>query len=105
MRLGTKILLLTLAIALGLAAVNIGVVSKNLAGHEVARAEGAIDAAVSDYFDRMNQRHRQVWGFVRLLLGEPNYRPLLELIGSDDEETRVPNVAQLRDEVLGRTLQ
>ncbi len=80
MRLGTKILLLTLAITLCLAGIIVWVVTRDLTAHETERAQADIGRAVSDYFERIESHHtRTVYPITRTLVEDPQNRAQLEV--------------------------
>jgi hypothetical protein len=87
MRLGTKILLVTLAITLGLAGIIVWVVTRDLTRHETERAQADIGRAVSNYFERIELLHDKVRSIVLLLLEAPHNRAQLELLDEEDEAT------------------
>ena len=88
MRLGTKILLVTLAITLGLAGVIVWVVTREVTAHETERAQADIRRAVSDYFERIESLHGTVYSIVHLVLEDPHNRAQLELLEQGDESTK-----------------
>ena len=107
MSLGTKILLLILALTLGLSGAVIWLVTASVTAHETERARAAIGQTVRFFVDNIRVRHRQIQREVRLVMEEPNHRALLEQVGSsrDDAEAHRYVLAQLRDEIFGRTVQ
>ncbi|MCP4250448.1 MAG: adenylate/guanylate cyclase domain-containing protein [bacterium] len=107
MSLGTKILLLILALTLGLSGLVIWLVTASVTSHETDRARAAIGQTIRFFMDNIRDRHRQIQREVRLVMEEPNHRALLEQIGSsaDDVEAHRFVLAQLRDEIFGRTVQ
>lgn len=104
MRLGTKILLLILAITLGLSAVIIWVVTRAVTANEVARAKGTIAKAVSNYFEGVEETHQRDAVVVRLLMGEPLYRSNLERLRDGDADSKEFARAQLSEELFGVTI-
>lgn len=87
MRLGTKILILTLTITLALSGTVVWVVTRDLTAHETSRAHADIDRAVSGYFSRIEALHERVHDFVTLVIEDPQNRSQLELLDSGDEST------------------
>jgi class 3 adenylate cyclase len=88
MRLGTKILLVTLAITLGLAALIIWVVTRDLTEHETQRARADIRRAVSDYFQQIDALHDEAEGYVRVLMEDPQNSAQLEALSNDEASAR-----------------
>ena len=76
MRLGTKILILTLTITLALAGIIVWVVTRDLTKHETDRARADIRRAVDAYFDRINTRHDAYRKVVTQVLQEPQQSAL-----------------------------
>src|SRR5688572_9144248 len=105
MRLGTKILLLILAITLGLAGMVIWVVTRAVTQRETKRAGADIKRTVTDYFTGVEEMHLRNARIVRLLLGDPKSRAELFRLESADAESKAFAVAQLRDEIIGRAVQ
>lgn len=106
MRLGNKVLAVTLGVTLGLSGSVVWVVSHNVTARETRRAQDDIRAAVAQYFDHIESLHRErISAFVRLLMGDPQYRVLLEEIEVDDSRQKELALAQLRDEIFGRVVQ
>src|SRR5690348_5578685 len=88
MRLGTKILLVTLAITLGLAGLIIWVVTRDLTDHETQRARADIARAVSDYFQQIDALHDEAEGYVRVLMEDPQNSAQLEALSNDEPSAR-----------------
>ena len=88
MRLGTKILLLTLAITLALAGLIVWVVTRDLTAHETDRAQSDIRRAVSDYFGRIESLHGEDIRLVTLLMEDPQNLARLEALDASDDERR-----------------
>lgn len=88
MRLGTKILILTLAITLALAGLIVWVVTRDLTARETERAQSDIHRAVSDYFARIESLHAEVLRFVTLLMEDPQNAARLEALDEGDEQAR-----------------
>jgi class 3 adenylate cyclase len=88
MRLGTKILLVTLAITLGLAGLIIWVVTRDLTEHETERARADIRRAVSDYFQQIDALHDEAEGYVRVLMEDPQNSAQLEALSNDEPSAR-----------------
>ena len=105
MRLGTKVLLLTLAVTLGLSGVVIWVVSADITSHEIERAHATIQQAVTGYNDRIDTLHTQTDRYVRLLMEDPQYRALLDQVEFADDTSRQLALAQMKEEIFGRIVQ
>ena len=88
MRLGTKILILTLAITLTLAGIIVWVVTRDLTAHETARARADIHRAVKGYFDRIGELHGSLDGLVTTVTEEPPNRAQLEALDAGEEAPR-----------------
>jgi class 3 adenylate cyclase len=88
MRLGTKILILTLAITLALAGLIVWVVTRDLTANETDRAQSDIRRAVSDYFERIESLHAEDFRLVTLLMEDPQNGAQLEALDSGDERAR-----------------
>src|SRR3954471_21971689 len=102
MKLGTRILLLMLLITVGTAAALAWVVTLNVTRYETRRADERISQAIGQYVTRLEDRHHQVDRIVRALLEAPAPRSQLQ---AADEAQDPAAREQLRQEVLGRTLQ
>lgn len=85
MRLGTKILILTLTITLALAGIIVSVATRDLTGHETQRARADIRRAVKGYFDRIDALHDQYRTKVTQVIEDPQIRSQLELLDGGDE--------------------
>lgn len=105
MRLGAKVLLITLAIALGLAGMVIWVVTQQVTSQETPRARRAIQTAVAQYFDDLDRRHRGISGYVTLLLQDPAVRAEFDRLESDNDRELKLAQTQFSEELFGRTLQ
>src|SRR5207253_3196697 len=105
MRLGTKILLLTLAATVGLSGTVIWVVSHDVTAHEVQRARRTIKWAVSGYFASVEERHQSDARVIHLLIEDQNIRPQLFRLEEGDAESRRFAQAQLGQVIFGETLQ
>lgn len=105
MRFGTKILLLTLAITIGLSGVVVWVVTDRITSSEDERAHREIRRAIRDYTDEIDRTRK--WGLrtVRLLLEDPQIRAYLQQLDEVGPEGAPEAVAQIRDEIFARTLQ
>jgi adenylate cyclase len=84
MRLGTKILLLTLAITLSLAGIIVWVVSRDVSRNETERAQADIERAVSDYFGRIKSLHERAAELVEILNEEPANAGQLEQLDAGE---------------------
>ncbi|HTL27598.1 MAG TPA: SpoIIE family protein phosphatase, partial [Tepidisphaeraceae bacterium] len=102
MRLGTKILLLMLLITIGTAATLAWIVTLNVTRYETRRADERISQAIGRYVSQLEDHHRQIQKVVRALLEAPDARSQLQAA----DEARDPSaLEQLKQEVLGRTVQ
>src|SRR3954452_2242721 len=101
MKLGTKILLLMLLVTIGTSALLAWIVTLNVTRYETRRAQERITAAIDRYVARLEDRHRQVRTIVQNLVEAPAPRSQLQAVESGDDAAR----EQLRQEVLGRTVQ
>jgi hypothetical protein len=88
MRLGTKILILTLTITSALAGIIVWVVTVDLTGHETDRARADIRRAVAAYFGRIDALHELVRKVVTPVIQDPANRSQLELLDGGDESAR-----------------
>ncbi len=88
MRLGTKILLVTLAITLGLAGLIIWVVTRDLTEHETERARADIRRAVSNYFRQIDEKVESDGKVVRVLMEDPQNIGQLEALSNDEPSAR-----------------
>src|SRR6185436_18621024 len=104
MRLGTKILLLTLAATVGLSGTVIWLVTRDVTARETDRARHTIKAAVSGYFQSVDARHQRDAQLVRLLMENPVYYALLDPLESGDAEQKRFARGQLSDEIFGKHL-
>lgn len=103
MKLGTKLMLVTLALTVGITLFVGGFVTATVTSHEESRARAQIsDTIRRGYFDRIEADQRQVFSIVRLLLEDPQYRALLQSLIDEEGEARDPAMIQLRDEVFAR---
>jgi class 3 adenylate cyclase len=105
MRLGTKILLLTLAATVGLAGLVIWIVSRDVTAHEVSRARRTIKWAVSGYFASVEERHSRDARLINLLTEESTIRSQLMQLEEGDAEQRRFAQAQLGALIFGDTIQ
>src|SRR4051812_11022501 len=88
MRLGTKILILTLAITLALAGIIVWVVSRDITDDLTERAHADIRRAVTNYFAQIDSLHRDKAGKLKVLMDDPQNRAQLEAVGDDNAEAR-----------------
>ena len=105
MRLGTKILLLTLAATVGLSGTVIWVVSHDVTAHEVARARRTIKWAVSGYFQSVEERHQRDTRLAHLVIEDSNTRPRVLSLEDGDAQTLPFAQTQLVDEIFNKLLQ
>src|SRR5262245_34317122 len=89
MRLGTKILLLTLAATLFLSGLVVLVVGREVRSAEAAHARADIGRDADDYFARLAIDHDRIVEKVRGALEDPNLRSYMEL--SDDAGQLTPD--------------
>lgn len=78
MRFGTKILLLTLSIAVGLSGVVAYVVRRNVTHRETRRALDDITRSARSYFERLDAIQQLVGVIVQREMSDPNNRALLD---------------------------
>src|SRR3954468_9523287 len=102
MSLGTKILLLRLLITIGTSATLAWIVTINVTRYETRRADERISIAIARYVSQLEDRHRQVVKIVRALLEAPATRSQLQ---AADEAGNASAREQLKEEILGRTVQ
>ncbi len=102
MRLGTKILLLMLLITIGTSATLAWLVTLNVTRYETIRANERITQTIGRYLSQLDDRHRQIEKIVRALLEAPATRSELQ---AADEAQDPLSLTQLKQEVLGRTMQ
>src|SRR5712672_2830935 len=105
MRLGTKILLLTLAATVGLSGTVIWLVTRDVTAREIDRARHTIKWAVSGYFQSVEERHQRDARLAHLLLEDQNVRPQILNLEEEDADTRRFAQGQLADEIFPRTVQ
>src|SRR5262245_36848683 len=116
MRFGTKILLLTLAITIGLSGLVIWVVTMRITDAEESRARAMVARAINDYADRIEAHAASTRRISHLLLGASQVRSLLDRIEAlarkkahqltDDERASLEaTLAQFGEEILGREMQ
>jgi len=105
MRLGTKILLLTLAATVGLSGTVIWLVTRDVTAREIDRARHTIKWAVSGYFQSVEERHQRDARLAHLLLEDQNVRPQILNLEVDDADSRRFAQGQLAEEVIPHTVQ
>jgi class 3 adenylate cyclase len=106
LRFATKILLLMLAITVGLSALVVLAVVYHVTNTERARGRAQIQRAINDYGQNLDARSDRIRLIVSNLMGQPEIRAYLhELLESDPPDAAPKAVAQIRDEIMGRTLQ
>ncbi len=116
MRFGTKILLLTLAITIGLSGLVIWVVTRRITDAEEARARTMVDRAINDYADRIDEHANRTRRISHLLLGASQVRSYLDQIETlarkkpqaltDAERASLEaTLTQFGEEILGREMQ
>src|SRR3954471_5064834 len=105
MRLGTKILLLTLAATVGLSGTVIWLVTRDVTAREIDRARHTIKWAVSGYFESVDERHHRDSRLVTLLIEDPKYFAYFEPLETGNAEEKLFAKRQLTDEIFGNTIQ
>src|SRR4051794_40001632 len=88
MRLGTKILLLTLAITLGLGGAILWVVGSEVTQVETARARTDISKAVSDYFAHIEELQQALYKDVKHVIGDAANQGQLEGLENGEDVSR-----------------
>src|SRR5689334_5823670 len=102
MRLGTRILLLMLAITLGSCAAVAWIVTLSVTSYETRRADREISVAIARYLRHLEDRQQQISRVVRAMLEAPEQRSLIQ---AADDPSATSAREQLRQEVLGRDVQ
>jgi class 3 adenylate cyclase len=105
MRLGTKILLLTLAATVGLSGTVIWLVTRDVTAREVDRARRTIKWAVSGYFQSVDERLERDSRLVTLSMQEPQYRSQLAQLEEGTAEEQRFAAAQLADQIFAKDIQ
>src|SRR2546421_2605794 len=105
MRLGTKILLLTLAATIGLSGTVIWLVTRDVTAREIDRARHTIKWAVSGYFESVEERHHRDSRLVTLLVEDPKFFAFFEPLETGNAEEKLFAQRQLTDEIFGQTVQ
>jgi len=105
MRLGTKILLLTLAATVGLSVTVIWLVTRDVTAREIDRARHTIKWAVSGYFSSVDERMERDSRLVTLSMQEPQYRVQLSLLEEGTPEQQRFAAAQFGQQIFARDLQ
>lgn len=105
MRLGTKVLVLTMAVTLGLSSIIIWVITTDATTYEGERAYATIDYVIRDYFDRIDSLGNRIQSVVRMVMEDAHYRAEIGRLEFAAAESREFAVAQLSEEVFGRILQ
>src|SRR5438874_2311656 len=105
MRLGTKVLVITLATTLGLSGAVLWVVTSRVTQREQVRAAQDIRRAIAGYRQRLELQRQHIDGFVRQVMEEPVNRAQLDRLENEpDESKRVLAATQLREEIFGKTV-
>ncbi len=102
MRFGTKILLLSLLIAVGTSATLAWVVTFNLTRYETRRCEERTSQAIDAYMAHLEEVHRHTDKIVRELLESQDVRSLLP---QPDESFDAATREQFKQEIFGHTVQ
>ena len=107
MRLGTKILLLTLGLVVALTAAVLGVVRERVRSQEVAQTTASIHRAVGEYFSRINAAGDSIQRVAKLLFDDPNTRSDLGVLNSSEatDADKVKPLAQIRDYIIPNVMQ
>src|SRR5205823_1683522 len=100
MRLGTKILLLTLSATIGLSGTVIWLVTRDVTARETDRARHTIKWAVSGYFSSVDERLERDSRLVTLSMQEPQYRAQLGQLEEGAPEEQRFAAAQLADQIF-----
>src|SRR3984957_12587923 len=101
MRLGTKILLLMLAITIGSSAIVTWIVTLRITKYESDNANDQISLAINRYLRQLDVHYQQINYVVQALLGDSEPRSLLQAADLGDAAAR----AQLGEEVFGHNVQ
>src|SRR5918912_1528394 len=91
-----------LLITVGTSAVLAWLVTLNVTPYENRRADERISQAIARYVSSLEERHRQIQKVVRALLEAPAARSQLQAADESQDPTALE---QLKQEVLGRTVQ
>src|SRR6267378_1695988 len=102
MRLGTKILLLTLAATVGLSGTVIWLVTRDVTARETDRARRTIKWAVSGYFASVDERLIRDARLVNLLMHETPNRAQLSRLEEGAADDKPFAQRQLADEICGK---
>ena len=103
MKLGTKLLLVTLALTIGITVFVGGLVTVTVTKREYSNAFTQIEKEIRrGYFSKIEADQRQIFGVAQLLLEGPQYRAMLQSLIDDQGPAREAAVSQLRDEALAR---
>lgn len=102
MRLGTKVLVLTMALTLGLSSIIIWVITRDATAYAVEEAHATISHVIRDYFERVDLLGDRNQSIVRMVMEDAHSRALVGRVEFPEAEFAV---AQLREEVFGRILQ
>ncbi len=104
MRLGTKVLLLTLALVVGLTVAVLAIVRDRVRAQELVRTPAAIHRAVSEYFERVEAAAENARTVARLLFGEPGAKSVLSNLNqSGAAGENDPAAVQFRDYIFVET--
>src|SRR5579872_4361078 len=97
MSLGTKILLLMLAITVGCSAVVSWIVTLNVTGYERDRNDQLISFAITRYQRELESHNQQISRIVQTVVGDPENRSYLQGAEEDDAKR-----LHLKEEIFGR---
>src|ERR1051325_7510313 len=102
MRLGTKILLLILAVTLGLSGLVIGLITRDIPQSERQGALSQIKREVRAYEDNLRNLHHLDTSIINIFMSDPQYRAqLYRLQEAGDAGVR----AQFEDQIFGQDIQ
>ncbi|MGH7178121.1 MAG: hypothetical protein ACREJC_12135, partial [Tepidisphaeraceae bacterium] len=101
MRLGTKILLLTLAITLGLSGLVAWSVTSEITRYETARARTEIERAIAGFDDRLNFEQGRIANAVSSQMDDSQNRSQLQPLEEGDDESRLSVRTNIEQYVFG----
>ncbi len=104
MRIGTRVLLLTLLITIGSSAIVSWIVTLNVTRYETDRANDQISLAIGRYVHQLEEHSQQINHVVQVMLGDPNLRSLLQAADDTGDQAKAAR-EQLKQEVFGRDVQ
>src|ERR1043165_635988 len=104
MRLGTKVLLLTLTVTLGLSGVVLWAVTSRITARETAAARENIREAMSKYDERLARLHEKIALIVHELISEPVRREYLDRFESEKPDDPRIAAEQFHENFLGKDI-